>query len=379
MWRQPLLGADYNSLTIGNFIMLFSLLTPFFLFFCATTPPQNEAPRVFKPDWSNQIDEDVHFAMINDNNQILCGLRNGSQIFSEIQNSTGYTPLNFHARYLINSGMLFSDGCATFLTSSLPGPNPTPFSIPNLCPNRCVVNDIGMIAGFTLVQGVKRPFIHKGKTTLILDQNSEFFKKIENQGYLITDLEILALNNMGSIAGVFGYGKKHPQTHTPREIGKKLFFYNNRSVLIQDLCPNFKPSAMELNASDTALLIAEDDRMCVWNTRKNQLQALPENFLSVTLPHGYFHKGRINNNHMIIGRISNDKNKPAVMIRNKVYLLETLLNKNLRELETPFGNHLAVESIDSLLQINNRNQILGFGKSWGKQVPVIIELSEELN
>jgi hypothetical protein len=67
------------------------------------------------------------------------------------------------------------------------------------------------------------------------------------------------------------------------------------------------------------------------------------------------------------------------MIRNKVYLLETLLNKNLRELETPFGNHLAVESIDSLLQINNRNQILGFGKSWGKQVPVIIELSEELN
>lgn len=238
------------------------------------------------------------------------------------------------------------------------------------------LNDQGQVIGsyFSTETNLERPFIWENGVTTYLGPGSEFTTALEAFDPVM-GVTLMSINNKGQIAGCYHYAKFNERQQKYVSVGYKAFLWDHGKVTqIPVPTPLTQlPYKMKVNNQGVVLLRTDKDTY-LWNPKKG-IQLLAE-----------FNGIALNDSSIVLGfkRISPKKAKdfepiennevPAIWRKDKIITLAKLLDvDDMTAMARPYNDKYAVERLETILDINNKGQIIGTGMVWGECHPCLLE------
>lgn len=231
------------------------------------------------------------------------------------------------------------------------------------------VNDLGqMIGEYYMHSTGARPFLWDNGIIYDMGTDSEFAKKFESLGYNITGMHLNAINNKGEIAGSFSYKKYNRKKDRMMDAGFKLFFWDGDIHVIEDeIFYRRYSSSNILKLNNNGVLLIQ-----------SYINDVPVSFLwslnSILQSRANFSGTSLNDELTVLGYISRDPYVWAIWKNGKCNTIADLLDvESIFDLAPPYGDSCSIEGIENLIEINNKEQIIGTCRIWGENHPCILQ------
>lgn len=229
------------------------------------------------------------------------------------------------------------------------------------------LNDLGQIIGEYrhVDSGENRPFLWDYGVVTDMGTGSEFSQLIESLGFHVMYVQVMSINNKGELVGCFGYGKYNEKKKKYVTVGSKVFFWNG-DMNILPLPETWSLDHLKVNNHGT-VMISNSWQTYLWDIQEGI--RFIDNFSGLTL----------NDSTILVGSASvpykdSTVYSPAIWKAGNIISLAELLNVgNIFEMAPRYSDDYAIESLDQVIDINNKGQIPCMGSIWGDRYPCLIE------